>query len=153
MHNRVVMILAAVAAAAFAACSSSTAPSGPSLTGTWHVSAISVGSGSVSPTSFSFTVSGSPGSYTVTAPTLTWSTIPVTFDSVAFAGVFSDSSIFGITKLAKSPTQHCEGIEFYGTKNAGLDTLTSVGVLIAYSDTSAGGFCTPVATGTATIHK
>lgn len=142
------------AAALIAACSSSTSPK-PSLAGTWHIAVQgSLTSGALSPETLSVTVTQvKADSYTVSMPGVAWSVGPLLFDSGAVAGVFADTSQFGFGEFPTNRTQHCQFIQFFGTKNQGLDTLGSAYVELFNSDTSVGGYCTSVAQGVVTIHK
>lgn len=140
------------AAALIAACSSSTSPK-PSFAGTWHVAVQgSLTSGTLAPDTFSVVVNQvKTDSYTVTMPSLTWSSL--TFDSGASVIRFTDTTMFGFGAGTHSPTQHCQFIEFFGTKNKSADTLTSAFAEFFNSDTIPGGYCQSVAQGVLTIHK
>jgi hypothetical protein len=135
-----------------AACNSSTSPNA-TVAGTWHVSVGALDSGSVAPTTFNFVVTASGDSFLITAPTLTWSVGTLTFDSTVSMIHFSSATYFGFQEIPKVGTQHCRGIQVFGLKNSADDTLTSAVVDVFNSDTIPGGFCQPVATGSATITK
>lgn len=148
------VLISLAAAALIAACSSSTSPK-PSLAGTWHVAVQgSLTSGALSPETLSVTITQvKTDSYTVSMPGVAWSVGPLLFDSGAAAGVSSDTSQFGFGEYPTNRTQHCQFIQFFGTKNRGMDTLTNAYVALFNSDTSLGGYCTSVAQGVVTIHK
>lgn len=135
-------------------CSSSTSPK-PTLAGTWHVAVQgSLTSGAMNPDTFSVTVKQvNTDSFTVTMPTLSWSVGPLLFDSGARADVFADTSHFGFSEYPHNRTQTCQAIDFYGTKNQGLDSLNGAYVEFFNSDTAPGGYCTSVAQGVVTISK
>jgi hypothetical protein len=149
------MWFSVIAGGVLLGCSSSTAPK-PSLAGTWHVAVQgSLTSGSLSPDTFSLTVvQVRTDSYTVTMPSLVWSTGPVTFDSGATAGNYSsDTSKFVIGEYPHSRTHLCEFVTIQGTMNPGRDTLTSATMLFFNADTIPGGYCSSIAQGIVTVHK
>lgn len=136
-------------------CSSSTSPK-PSLAGTWHVALQGTLGIHVSPDTFSVTVTQvNATSYHVTMPAIAWGDVPVVFDSGAAIAVFQDTTLFGFLELptAQNRTAVCNFVTLQGTKNSGLDTLTSASMALFNSDTLAGGYCSPALEGTVTIHK
>jgi hypothetical protein len=144
------------AAAVVAACSSSTGPTA-TLAGTWHVQVDngSLTSGAVQPDTFSVTVTKAGTGYTVSMPSVAWGNggTPILFDSGASAAAFSDTSTFGFGAYPYNRSQVCQFIQFQGTKNRGLDTLTMATVAVFNSDTEVGGYCPAMVLGTVSIHK
>jgi len=154
MRKRSMMILATMAGAILAACSSdnSSAPK-PSLAGTWHVNVGPLSSGTLSPSSFDIVLKASGDTFLVTMPAVTWSVGPVTFDSGPTWIRFSGSTTVGVGETATGNTNVCQGVVFYGTENTGRDTLTSAAVAIANADTLHLGACVANATGSMTMTK
>lgn len=148
-------VLSVILAGLLIGCSSSSGPN-PTLAGTWHVSVQgTLTSGTLTPDTFSFTITQvKTDSFTATMPSLLWSTGSVTFDSGATAGNYSsDTSNFVIGEYPHSRVNRCEFVTIIGTKNKGLDTLTSATMEFFNSDTIPGGYCSPIAQGILTVHK
>ena len=146
---------AAVGAAALAlACSSSTAPK-PSVTGVWHVTTGAFGAGTISPATFSVTVTRvTANSLAVVMPALTWSAGPKIFNGPQNAPQFSDSTMFGFAERAASPATFCDYLTFYGTTNPAKDTLISAHVAVYDTATISGVLgCVATTTGNVTITK
>lgn len=138
-----------------AACSSSTSPK-PSLAGTWHVSLQGLIATHVTPETLTVTVTQvNATSYHVTMAAIGWGDVPETFDSGAAVLTSQDTTVFGFAEYptAQNRTAICNFVSFQGTKNSGLDTLTSASIALFNSDTVPGGYCTPTLEGTVTIHK
>jgi len=137
------------------ACGDSNGPA-PTFAGTWHVTTGSV-AGVLSPTAFNVVITAvGHDSFAVTIPTITWTPNGVdfvTFDGVAGITSFSDTTAFGFFKDPSTPTQRCQWVEIYGSKNAGRDTLMSAVVGVASGDTLPGGYCQDVTQGSATVVK
>jgi uncharacterized protein (DUF169 family) len=151
MHNRVVMILAAVAAATFAACSSSTSPA-PTLAGTWHVSLGTMDSGNVTPTSFDVVVTASADTFVVSVPTLTWSVGSVVFDSLDRIAVTQDT-IVSITERIAASAHVCDYVIFGGKLNAARDSMHQSFISVGDTDMTGTYICIPRAQATITAHK
>ncbi len=143
--------LVLAAGAVWMSCSSSsTAPQKASFAGVWHVSTGTLTRGSLTPTSFDFTVTASADTFIVSLPSLNWSVGPVVLDGKTWFQVSTDSTHFGFLK--GSVAAGCGYAFVYGAVNAARDSLSSVVVEVGDS-TDAQQNCWPQSTGTGTVNK
>ena len=113
---------------AFTACSESTKPA-PTIAGTWHVTVQSLDSGSLSPSSFSVTITPvTESTFAVVMPPLVWS-VGVTYDTIAQIGHYqgdSPDSTLSFEEWCRSLTCF---ISFRARMNQARDSLSSISLL------------------------
>jgi hypothetical protein len=111
------------------ACSGSTNPA-PTIAGTWHVTVLSLDSGSLAPSTFDVAITPvSESTFAVAMPPIVWSVRAERYDTLArltyFQGDSPDSTL-SFEEWCRSLT--C-ALTFHAMMNQARDTLTSEGLL------------------------
>jgi hypothetical protein len=151
MRNRTMVILIALSAAGWVACSNSTGPA-PTMAGTWHVVTGTMSAGSLNPTIFDVVITASKDTFVAAVPSITYSVGPVTFDSAVSMFVYNDSQVVISAQVGGSP-HVCDYIAISGTFNAARDTLKHGQISVGDTDATMAYVCKPKSQGSVTATK
>ena len=151
MRNRTMMVLTALFAAGWVACSNSTGPK-PTIAGTWHVVTGAMSVGFLNPTTFDIVISASKDTFVAAVPTIAYSVGPMMFDSAVNMFVYNDSQVVITAQVGGSP-HICDWIAISGTFNPGRDTLKHGMISVGDTDVSMTYVCIPKAQGSITSYK